>query len=93
MIPAKIRRPLAFLWRWALVAATIQLLVALEIAAVGYLPGLPRDQQIVYRVLLELGAGILVAFCRVDYQRVRVRYRSPDQLNSDTVHSMYRTLI
>jgi hypothetical protein len=62
MIPAKIRRPLGFLWRWALAAGAIQFLAALEIAAIGYFPGLPRDQQIVYRVLLEIGAGILVAF-------------------------------
>jgi hypothetical protein len=62
LISAKIRRPLSLLWRWALAAGAIQFLAALEIAAIGYFPGLPRDLQIVYRVLLEIGAGILAAF-------------------------------
>jgi hypothetical protein len=62
LIPAKIRRSFGFLWRWALAAGAIQFLAALEIAAIGYFPGLPRDRQIVYRVLLQIGAGIILAF-------------------------------
>lgn len=60
-MPAVVRRGLAGVWRWTLLAATFFFVAALEIAMVGYFPGLPQEKVALDRILVELGAGIVGA--------------------------------
>jgi uncharacterized membrane protein len=62
LMPSPVRRILGGLWRWALAAGAALFLTALEIAALGYFPGLPRDTQIVHRVLWQLALPMVLAF-------------------------------
>ena len=48
LIPAPARRVLGGFWRWTLVAATILFLAALEIAVVGYVPGVSNSIRILH---------------------------------------------
>jgi hypothetical protein len=61
-MPSSMRRTLGRLWRWTLAAEVVFFLAALEIATFGYFPGLPRDTQVLHRVLIQLGSAIILAF-------------------------------
>jgi hypothetical protein len=60
-IPGLVRRALGQTWKWALAASALVFLAALEIAAIGYFPGLPRDTQALTRILWQLAAAIIAA--------------------------------
>jgi CDP-diglyceride synthetase len=55
LIPAPARRVLGRLWRWTVAAGTILFLAGLEIAVVGYVPGVASQTRI-----LHLCWGILL---------------------------------
>ena len=59
LLPARLRRALAPLWRPALIAETIVFLAALEIATFGYFPWLPRDPAALTRILWRLAIPII----------------------------------
>jgi len=62
LMPGPMCRVLGGLWRWPLVAGGLLFIAALEIALLGYFPGLPRDREVVLRVLWQLAPGIIAAF-------------------------------
>jgi hypothetical protein len=59
IMPELLRRILARVWWFTLVAAGILFLAALEIATFGYFPGLSRDTQALTRILWGLAAAII----------------------------------
>jgi hypothetical protein len=61
LLPAQLRRSLAWVWLPALIAAAVLFLAALEIAAIGYFPGLPRDTPALTRILWRLAGAIVAA--------------------------------
>jgi hypothetical protein len=61
-MPSSMRRTLGRLWRWTLAAEVVFFLAALQIATFGYFPELPRDTQVLHRVLIQLGFAIILAF-------------------------------
>src|SRR3974390_2338601 len=52
---------LARVWRLALISAAILFLAALEIATIGYFPGLPHETQALTRILWRLAVAIIAA--------------------------------
>jgi len=65
LIPAQVYPLLGRVWRWTLVAATVFFLAALEIAVVGYVPGVSNQIQILHvcwTLLLVALALILFSF-------------------------------
>jgi hypothetical protein len=61
LLPVPFRRILGGFWPWTLAVGAIAFLLALEIATFGYCPGVPRDQQVLYHFLIQLGAVIVIA--------------------------------
>jgi hypothetical protein len=61
ILPAAGRRILARVWGVALTSAAILFLAALEIATIGYFPGLPHQTQALTRILWSLAAAIITA--------------------------------
>jgi hypothetical protein len=62
LLPAPVRPFLRALWPWSLGACAGFFLTALEIAVVGYFPGLPRERLALDHILMGLGLAIIVAF-------------------------------
>lgn len=61
IMPTALRRILARVWGLALISAAILFLAALEIATIGYFPGLPHETQALTRILWRLAAAIITA--------------------------------
>jgi hypothetical protein len=61
ILPAPLRTVLARIWSLALISAAILFLAALEIATIGYFPGLPHDTDALTRILWRLAAAIIAA--------------------------------
>jgi len=61
ILPAALRRVLAHIWVLALVTAAILFLAALEIATIGYFPGLPHNTDALARILWRFAAAIIAA--------------------------------
>jgi len=61
ILPPLLRRILRRCWPWTLAATVLFFLTALWISGIGFFPGLPSHRAVLYRILLVLGAGILVA--------------------------------
>jgi hypothetical protein len=61
ILPARLRTVLARMWSPALISAAILFLAALEIATIGYFPGLPHETQALTRILWRLAAAIISA--------------------------------
>lgn len=61
IMPEALRRILARVWGLALVSAAILFLAALEIATIGYFPGLPQETQALTRILWRLASAIITA--------------------------------
>ncbi len=62
LIPQPLCRVLGRIWRWSLVAAAILFLAALEVAVVGYIPGVPGQTEILRRILiLRLAPAIVLS--------------------------------
>jgi hypothetical protein len=62
LLPARVRPFLRALWPWSLGAGVGFFLAALEIAVVGYFPGLPRERLALDHILMGIGLAIIVAF-------------------------------
>lgn len=61
ILPTALRGILARVWGLALISAAILFLAALEIATIGYFPGLPHETQALTRILWRLAAAIVTA--------------------------------
>jgi len=80
-MPLSVSRFLGRFWPWSLTAEVVFFLSALQIATFGYFPELPRDTQTLRRVLIQLGAAIILAFllsiiCAFAYD-IEARRRPP----------------
>ena len=58
LIPPPARRVLGCLWRWTLIAGTVLFLAALEIAVVGYVPGVSDQTRLLHVCWSILAAGL-----------------------------------
>lgn len=94
LIPAVARRALGGTWRWSLVGGTVLFLVALEIAVVGYVPGVTSQIRILHVCWTILAAALglvllsLVAGFAHDIEtRARATCRRSDRRASDAVRT------
>ena len=62
LLPRGVRPVLGVLWPWALAAAGALFVGALEIALLGYCPGVPRVREVLARFLIRLAAVLLGLF-------------------------------
>ncbi len=58
VLPESVRRVLAKLWLWSLVAGSLLLVMTLEIAVFGFVPGVNDPDLILIIMLTALGAGL-----------------------------------
>lgn len=61
LIPHSIRKPVGRMWPWTLSASTVLFIAALEIAIVGYVPGI-WDQTEILHICWEILAIVLALF-------------------------------
>jgi len=61
LIPRPLRRVLGGIWRWTLAAAAILFLSALEIAVIGYIPGVPGQPELLRGILMFQLAPAIIA--------------------------------
>ena len=62
LIPRPLCRVLGGIWRWTLAAAAILFLSALEIAVIGYIPGVPGQPELLRGVLMfQLAPAIVLS--------------------------------
>jgi hypothetical protein len=59
ILPGLLRRILARVWRLALISTVVLFLGALEIATIGFFPGLPHSTEALTRTLWRLAAAII----------------------------------
>lgn len=60
VLPESVRRVLAKLWLWSLIAGTLLIVLALEIAIFGFVPGANDPDLILIIMLSSLGVGLVV---------------------------------
>ena len=58
VLPESVRRVLAKLWLWSLIASALLLVMALEIAIFGFVPGVNDPDLILIIMLSSLGVGL-----------------------------------
>lgn len=58
VLPESVRRVLAKLWLWSLIAGALLLVMALEIAIFGFVPGVNDPDLILIVMLSSLGVGL-----------------------------------
>ena len=63
LLPPPLRHVLSRIWRWTLIAGTVLFLIALEIAVVGYFPGITDQTRLLHTcwtiLLVALGLYLL----------------------------------
>ena len=60
VLPEGVRRTIARIWPWTLIASALLILLALEIAIFGYFPGVTDAEQLITIVMLSLGLGLVL---------------------------------
>ena len=58
VLPESVRKVLAKLWSWSLIAGSLLIVMALEIAITGFVPGVNDPDLILIIMLTALGAGL-----------------------------------
>jgi len=58
VLPESVRRVLAKLWLWSLIAGALLIVLALEIAIFGFVPGVNNPDLILIIMLSSLGVGL-----------------------------------
>ena len=58
VLPESVRKVLSKLWSWSLIAGSLLIVMALEIAITGFVPGVNDPDLILIIMLTALGAGL-----------------------------------